>query len=946
MLTGAILASAAAPALVLARLVSGRWWAAALAAAACVAVPWIRLGELGPREAAAYAAFVLALLALYRAVAAPSSVNDAVALGAIALASLAHGQLVLLLAALPAALFLREGVEAFPRHRLLAAVYAVLVGVAFLALAGVVDQALGWKWRIVRESVQTAVVRATVEHAASLAWSLAVVPLLVAVGWLLARGRRDAFAALGLAVLALVLLAASGMDVLFAGGQVRERYLVYAVPVVAVALAGAVAPLHRPRWSAPAAVLAWLGLGLGLSRVTGRINDWFVMTDELFYERLAISVARTGSPLPRVRGELIDSFNQLYPVLIAPAYARGLVPDSLHEAHVLNAFLMTSTLVPAYLLTRSVTGRADLALGVGVLAVVVPWLTLSSFLLTEVAAYPAFAWAVYALYRAAAFPRPLNDALTLAGIALAAVARVQFLVLLAVLPVALLLHDGRHALARHRLLAAAYAAMALGAVALAATGEVARVLGTYGQTAQGAFPPGLPRAFLEHAAAGLALPLAILPFLVAAAWLLAALARPGDGRQHAFASVALVTVVVVLLQVASFDERFGGRMVRDRYLFYLVPVLLAALACALVAPRWPPWWSLAAPTAVVIAGFALYELPRFERLSVDSPVAVVHDRLLDLGGSVGGAQAGLVLLTVVLVLLFVQGAALLPRAAVAAVIAGLAAAALPAQAGSGFSRLFALPGTSGRALTHDQAGVFNWVDRAVGPDADATMVPYPHLSGDYWATVAFWWDLEFWNKSVVRAAYLEEAFSATPPTFAHVAVAWDERGRLASSPTRYVAQFSRDVRFRIAGEVVWNERETQLIDAGEEWRLAWATSGLYEDGWTSPDTEVRVTVFPEQGQDGPLTRLVSLVLRPPGQDRGARLSSGLGEASATLRDETGVLQVPVCVRPGAPGEALLRVEGAGPIEGNPVNAEIFSRPRLGGVQVRELSVAGESRAGC
>src|SRR5437763_1624779 len=43
------------------------------------------------------------------------------------------------------------------------------------------------------------------------------------------------------------------------------------------------------------------------------------MTDELLYERLAISVAHLGSPLPHVHGVLIPNASQLYPLLIAPA---------------------------------------------------------------------------------------------------------------------------------------------------------------------------------------------------------------------------------------------------------------------------------------------------------------------------------------------------------------------------------------------------------------------------------------------------------------------------------------------------------------------------------------------------------------------------------------------------------------------------------------------------
>jgi len=47
-------------------------------------------------------------------------------------------------------------------------------------------------------------------------------------------------------------------------------------------------------------IVLWLALGACLAAVTGRVADWFVMTDELLYERLALSVDRLHSPLPHV----------------------------------------------------------------------------------------------------------------------------------------------------------------------------------------------------------------------------------------------------------------------------------------------------------------------------------------------------------------------------------------------------------------------------------------------------------------------------------------------------------------------------------------------------------------------------------------------------------------------------------------------------------------------
>ena len=49
----------------------------------------------------------------------------------------------------------------------------------------------------------------------------------------------------------------------------------------------------------------WLAFGAGLAVLTTRVVDWYVMTDELFYERLAMSIARSHSPLPRIHGELL-----------------------------------------------------------------------------------------------------------------------------------------------------------------------------------------------------------------------------------------------------------------------------------------------------------------------------------------------------------------------------------------------------------------------------------------------------------------------------------------------------------------------------------------------------------------------------------------------------------------------------------------------------------------
>ena len=163
------------------------------------------------------------------------------------------------------------------------------------------------------------------------------------------------------------------------------------------------------------------------------------MTDELVWERLAISVGQWHSVLPRLHGEVIRSLSQLYPLLLAPFFWSGFVSTDLQRAHVFNAWLMSSAAIPAFLLARRVTGRRWPAYVTALLAACTPWIVYSTVLLTEVAAYPVFLWAILAMHKAITDPSPRNDLLLVLALAVAFLARTQFGLLLVVLPVALVL---------------------------------------------------------------------------------------------------------------------------------------------------------------------------------------------------------------------------------------------------------------------------------------------------------------------------------------------------------------------------------------------------------------------------------------------------------------------------------------------------------------------------
>src|SRR4029077_4498504 len=94
-------------------------------------------------------------------------------------------------------------------------------------------------------------------------------------------------------------------------------------------------------------------------------------------------------------------------------------------------------------------------------------------------------------------------------------------------------------------------------------------------------------------AADLAFAIGLLPFVVGGAWLLANVVRPSlTPELHAFACIGATTATVLMFVVAAWVSSWGlglGHFVLDRYLFYLVPVLLLGFLCALVDRRRPRW---------------------------------------------------------------------------------------------------------------------------------------------------------------------------------------------------------------------------------------------------------------------------------------------------------------------------------------------------------------------
>lgn len=673
-------------------------------------------------------------------------------------------------------------------------------------------------------------------------------------------------------------------------------------------------------------IVLWLMFGAALAWIVGAVADWYVMTDELLYERLALSVVRLHSPLPRVHDAIIANVGQLYPIVLAPVFAGGTVADGLHRAHVLNAFLITSAAIPAYVLALRVTRTVWAATLAAALTVLTPWMVLSSFLLTGNVAYPAFLWAVLAFHVAITSPTNRHDVYAALALGLAITARTQFIVLALVLG---LMCSARWR--EHRVLVGVYIAGSVVALAILIAGH--NPLGTYSSTARGnPFPPETFPSFFSHLAA-VAVGLGLIPFIVGGAWLL---------RRDAFAALALLTIGTLTLEVASFDVRFGDGLVRDRYIFYLAPLFAIAFAAALAS--WErPSWKLAAPMGTLVIGFAVAPLPVFEKLSVDTPVSIIDGYLRREVGGLTGARIFLICASLVGTGLIVEAALLFGRRAVVP-LAALALLLTAAETGYAIERLFRLDGTAGRPLTVDPSSVLSWVDHIVSRSGNVTMVPYPVVAGEYWSSAAYWWDLEFWNASADRSVGIPGAFEWTPSTFPKLALAFDRGGRATVSPPGDVLQAVADTRFHIAGTVVTNNRNVFLVEPEHPWRADWTTIGLYDDGWTRPGIAARIDVYAYPGQNRRVQRTVTVSAFAPSGVTSRPLTLG-GSRVVAGENEVSV-EATVCVPPKGSGEVDVRVEGASTIYGNPRTDLTVRKPRQGGVQISRIYLSGQVGRDC
>jgi hypothetical protein len=691
----------------------------------------------------------------------------------------------------------------------------------------------------------------------------------------------------------------------------------------------------RSPWAALGGIVAVASTLLAIG--TSRVHEWAVMTDELLYTKLARAIGTSGSPLPTLHGDHVGFLGVVYPILLAPFAGSLDAPGAFEAAHVVNAVLFASAAIPLYLLGRRV-GPSTCALVVALLGVAIPWSVGSAFVMSEAAAYPVFVWAVLACHVAVSEPSPRRDAIAIGGLALAYFTRPQFLFLAAVLPLAALLTSGpRRSVSEHRVLAGVYALAILVVVPLAALGEAHRLLGDYGVTAtHGSL---LPAAVWKSAALHLdvlAVGLGVVPFLLGAGWAYARL-RTGPRRLRAFAALTGLCVPLLALEAASYDVRFGGAgVIRDRYVFYLAPLLLLATATCLFEERLP-LAGIAAATIFFAATVALADFLPVAGLWVDSPESVlngvIHDESAGLPAGVFVAVCGVLLGMICLALGW------LPRPAVVLGVTIAIFAFTGSVSGYAFERLLSSRTPSKLPVT-GQPRVRDWVDRAAS--GSVGVLAYP-VSRDWGQSALVWWDVELWNDSVTRAYTVREGtFTYTPFPSRTLAVDFATGrfpGTAAAPPYLLVAP--SDSRFELSGEQGAGNNGLVLVLADRPYQALWATRGLDVDGFARPGRPATIRVYGPRRKASRRLQVTVTLDSPP--EASGPVAFRLGGAHGSIAPgERLATRIEVCAPTGGHADLTLVTGRAATIDGPPLGPDPGPKrevgPVLSGV---ELERAGD-----
>jgi hypothetical protein len=582
--------------------------------------------------------------------------------------------------------------------------------------------------------------------------------------------------------------------------------------------------------------------------------------DEYIYSGIARSLAQSGRPL--IRGSSAHFPAMLEPLLAAPFWLTNdpMLAYRLTQAE--NALAMSLAAIPVYLLVRRLGGGAWAALAAAALTVASPDLFFSSFLLADAIAYPLVLGALYVGVCTLAEPSRRLQLGFAALAVLATFARIQYVFLpLVFLAAALVVERGsfRALWSRFRLSVLLYSAP----LAFAAVLGPKRLLGYYSGVADLHVKPGEiahwlgTDAMLLAYAAGFALVPAAVVGIVLALW------KPGSREECATAALTVGLLLGLFAEAALYATNGSDRF-QERYLMVLLPLVFPAFviwlqrgrpakpAVALVAVG-----LLALSARVPLSGYTVSDFKQ------DSPFLMGVFRLEKAVG-VGDGSLAIALAAAVLACL-AAAAAFKERFVPFAVGATIVASCAVSLGAISFDH-HVVRTVRATYLPPDA----QWVDHAGVGDATLIQTPAtPHARAH---------EQLFWNSSLTRLAFLDQASPIDAFGHPHVTVADDGRLLLEGKAMRgplVISNFA--VRARLSGATrVATGADYELWRPDGTPRMTMFVGGLYHDGWLSPAGHL--TVYPTAGRrvEGTLrfplslpkqTQRTTLRLQGPGVDR-------------------------------------------------------------------------------
>lgn len=690
--------------------------------------------------------------------------------------------------------------------------------------------------------------------------------------------------------------------------------------------------------------------------------------DEWYYMELSRVIAAhfpSGLWQSGIYWRGIQRIDQL--VLAVPfALLRG---ASVYEvAHVIQALLYASTAIPVWLLARSGGLRLWARALAATVALAAPWAIVSTSFLAESAAYPAYAWALYATWRAARAPSLRSELLAVLALIAAALSRTALLAMAPVLPLAIVwqqwswelrgqqwtrrLRAMPMQLCRRNRLVTAITVLAVLAYLLSISGAlpgggVAALTGNYG-IPNGSALTGLFSRW-DYYLSRMVVGTGGIAFALGLAWAIPQLVLPSDGKRHALAVICVLGIAVVLLSLvqAGSDERYvlygavpigvafaaelesawtgTKRNSRRAEAVRLLGVVIAALAAILLIRQasWPP---------------AQNEYDFFTY-----PAAMFYNRvvLTRLSGLPLGSGLAQVALAVGMIAWALVSSRRWSARLAAPVIAVVVVAVCATELGYALEKFT----TSGAAAAGGpSAAQRSWLERVVPPGRKVAVAGIG-LGGNA-EYVPIWRTLEFWNTAIQAGVAFQTWEIPTIPFNAEALTLSAEvpSGRLKVVPNPaqvgHKLVIPSDVlipsqttnQYGFAAKVIASDPSlpATLIRLSAPASLQWSLAGTSEEGFMSPGQPAVATIYGGALTSGARCASVDLIGPPAFVGRWPyRISSGNAIRRGSIAaQETRAVELPLqpkSVKSGRLATVTIHVRGGVPYpNGSTVSARVAS----------------------